>query len=86
MQNLFGKNQKKDVAAISTLKNWVREAFELTKNETILVTELQCHEEECPPIETVIVVLSEGTEKEQYKFYKRINEISYEDIADLSTE
>nr|MBC8284795.1 hypothetical protein [Nitrospinota bacterium] len=54
MLNLFGKNQKKDVASILKIKNWVREVFELTNNETILVTELQCHEEGCSPIETVI--------------------------------
>lgn len=83
MPDLFGKNQKKDVAAISTIKNWVREIFKLTENETTLVTELRCHEEGCPPIETVIVILREGNRKEQYKFHKRINEMSLEDIANL---
>ena len=63
----------------------MQEIFELTENETILVTELQCHEEGCPPIETVIVVMREETEKQQYKFHKRMNAISFEDIANLST-
>ena len=85
MLNLFGKNQKKDVALILKIKHWVREAFELTNNETILVTELQCHEEGCSPIETVIVVLREEAKKEQYKFHKRMDEINFEDIANLST-
>ena len=84
MPILFGKNQEKDVASISKIKHWVREIFELTENETILVTELQCHEEGCPPYETVIVVFSEGAGKEQYKFHKRLNEINFEDIANLS--
>ncbi|QPJ62505.1 MAG: hypothetical protein G3M70_11745 [Candidatus Nitronauta litoralis] len=83
MQNLFGKNQEKNVAAILEIKNWVREVFKLNENESILVTELQCHEEGCPPIETVIVILREGTKKEQYKFHRRINEINFEDIAEL---
>ena len=65
MLNLFGKNQKKDVASILKIKNWVRENFDLTEYESVLVTELQCHEEGCPPIETVIVVLREETGKEQ---------------------
>ena len=85
MLNLFGNNQKKDVASILKIKNWVGEAFELTEYESALVTELQCHEEGCPPIETVIVVLREGTGKEQYKFHKRMNEINFEDIEKLST-
>ena len=63
----------------------MREIFELTEDETILVTELQCHEEGCPAIETVIVVLREGTGKEQYKFHKKMYEINFDDIANLST-
>lgn len=60
MLNLFGKNQKKDVDSIIKIKNWVRETFKLTEYETVLVTELKCHEEGCPPVETVIVVLWNG--------------------------
>ena len=80
MLNLFGKNQNKDVDSILKIKNWVRKTFELTEYETVLVTELKCHEEGCPPIETVIVVLREGTGKEQYKFHKRMDEIIFQDI------
>ena len=85
MLNLFGKNQKKDVDSILKIKNWVRETFKLTEYETVLVTELKCYEEGCPPVETVIVILREGTGKEQYKFHKRMDEINFEDIVNLST-
>ena len=84
MLNLFGKNQKKDVDSIIKIKNWVRETFKLTEYETVLVTELKCHEEGCPPVETVIVILREGMEKEQYKFHKRMDEISFEDIKNIT--
>ena len=63
MLNLFGKNQKKEVDSIIKIKNWVRETFKLTEYETVLVTELKCYEEGCPPVETVIVVLKGGTGK-----------------------
>ena len=84
MLNLFVKNQKKDVDSIIKIKNWVRETFKLTEYETVLVTELKCHEEGCPPVETVIVILREGTGKEQYKFHKRMDEISFEDIKNIT--
>ena len=84
MLNLSGKNQEKDVATILKIKNWVRETFKLTEYETVLVTELQCHEEGCPPVETVIVVLREGTGKEQYKFHKRLDEIIFQDIESIT--
>lgn len=86
MQNLFGTNQKRDVAAISKIKHWVGEVFKLTENDIILVTELQCHEEGCPPFETVIVVLMEGSRKVQCKFHKRINEVLFEDVFNLPTQ
>ncbi|MCA9456296.1 MAG: hypothetical protein KC587_06515 [Nitrospira sp.] len=86
MQDLFGKNQKRDVAAISIIKRWVSDVFNLAENDIILVTELQCHEEGCPPFETVIVILMEGNRKVQYKFHKRINEVAFEDISNLLTQ
>ena len=86
MQNFFETNQKRDVAAITTVKHWVSEAFNLTDNDTILVTELQCHEEGCPPLETVIVIMMEGNRKVHYKFHKRITEIAFEDISNLPTQ
>jgi hypothetical protein len=85
MLNLFGQNQERDVFTILKIKHWVRENFELTEYETVLVTELQCHEEGCSPVETVIVLLKEGTGKEQYIFHKRMDEINFEDIVNLST-
>ena len=84
MLNLFEKNQEKDVSTILKIKNWVRKTFKLTEYETILVTELKCHEEGCPPVETVIVVLRGGTGKEQYKFHKRMYEINFEDIENIT--
>ena len=82
--NLSEKNQEKDISAILKIKNWVRENFRLTGYESVLVTELQCHEKGCPPVETVIVILREGMEKEQYKFHKRMDEISFEDIKNIT--
>ena len=84
MMNLSEKNQEKDISAILKIKNWVRENFRLTGYESVLVTELQCHEKGCPPVETVIVILREGTGKEQYKFHKRMDEISFEDIENIT--
>lgn len=85
MLNSFGKNQEKDVFTILKIKHWVQNYFELRGYKNVLVTELKCHEERYSPVKTVIVILKEGTEKEQYKFHKRMDEINVEDIANLST-
>ena len=85
MLNLFEKNQEKDVYTILKIKNWVRRKFDLTEYETVLVTELQYHEKGYPPFETVMVVQREIIGKKQYKFHKRMDEISFEDITNMST-
>ena len=84
MLNSFGKNQEKDVFTILKIKHWVQNYFELRGYENVLVTELKCHEERYSPVKTVIVILKEGTEKEQYKFHKRMDEISFEDIENIT--
>ena len=85
MLNHFEKNQEKDVYTILKIKNWVRKIFELTEYETVLVTELQCHEKGYPTVETVMVVQKEKIGKKQYKFHNRMDEINFEDIANVST-
>ena len=41
--------------------------------------ELQCHEKDCPPLETVIAVMEEGLETRQCKFHKPITEVTQKD-------
>ncbi|MEM7094264.1 MAG: hypothetical protein AAF567_14775 [Actinomycetota bacterium] len=47
----------------------------------MLVTELECSEPGCPPIETVIALLREG-EQVQHKIHKPIAEVSEADVLD----
>ena len=63
----------------------MRKIFELTEYEPVLVTELQCHEKGYPNVETVMVVQREKIGKKQYKLHKRMDDINFEDIANVST-
>ncbi len=51
------------------IKDWTREALNLSDEYSILVTELQCSEPDCPPIETVIAVLGPRGMKYQQKVH-----------------
>ena len=42
--------------------------------------ELQCHEKDCPPLETVIAVMEQGLETRQCKFHKPITEVTQKDF------
>jgi hypothetical protein len=46
--------------AILRVKAWLSAAIALPPGAVVLVTELRCREEGCPPLETVLAVLVEG--------------------------
>jgi hypothetical protein len=71
-------------AHIRQIKSWVAEAFALPEGATVLVTELRCAEPGCPPLETVIAILSDR-ERRQFKLHKSAAEIDRADISGLSS-
>jgi hypothetical protein len=83
MSQFLGPRRSKDAAADSTrIKEWVSRLFGLDEDTTVMVTELRCSEPGCPPIETVIAILSNGGNR-QHKLHKRIKEVDEEDVRGL---
>ena len=66
------------VAAIQQLKTWTYEALGLSAEVPISISQLQCHEPGCPPIETVIAVMAQPTQT--YKIHAAAAEISQEAV------
>ena len=54
-------NKKTNPEIIRNLKELFIEKFQLSKETFISVAELRCHEENCPPIETVFTVSGGGS-------------------------
>ena len=71
---------KRDPALIRQIKNWAYEYLPITTEATVSVMELQCHEKDCPPLETVIAVMEQGLETRQCKFHKPISEVTRKDF------
>jgi hypothetical protein len=46
----------------------------------MMITELTCHDEDCPEVETVIAVFRPGLEKVQATLHCSIDEITEEEI------
>ena len=88
-----GRPARPDPGAVARLRQWVRAALDFTPETsdeptdgvTILVTELQCAEEGCPPIETVIAVLGSPGNSRQFKIHKPITEVTEQDVYRLTT-
>ncbi|MCP9469144.1 MAG: hypothetical protein NNA31_03980 [Nitrospira sp.] len=82
--NLFGGTRAIAAEQIDRIKAWVRAVFHLNDETTIMVTELACHEPGCPPIETVIALLTGPGDTRQYKIHKTADEINVADIEALA--
>lgn len=68
---------------IAEIKRWVRRTLNLDDKTTVFVTQLECHEPGCPPVETVIALLRSGQQSQQRKMHKSVNDLNYDDINRL---
>ena len=75
-----------DPKKISRIKNWVVSLLKLDISTTVFVTQLECHEKGCPPVETVIALIQAGEKTKQKKIHKCINDIEEKDIINLFSE
>ena len=49
---------KRDVSLIRRIKNWAYELLPIAEDAVVSVMELECTEEGCPPIETIIPIIA----------------------------
>jgi hypothetical protein len=63
------------------VKEWIYQVLEINEEIPISLSQLRCTEPNCPPVETVIAVMTSPVK--QYKIHKPIAEIIYTDIAEL---
>ena len=80
--NLFSQSRpKRNPANLQQLKTWVYDLLKLDPEVSISVSQLQCTEPGCPPIETVITILSQPAQ--QYKIHKALDDIEQVDLIRL---
>ena len=71
---------KINVKIIRYLKTVFTEKFYISKDSTISVAELRCHEPNCPPVETVFTVRSSDGSIKDWRISKSASEIQIKDI------
>ena len=84
MLNLFQARSPGDPQHLAAVKRWAAEAFQLTEDTTIMVTELRCTEPGCPPLETVIALLHPQTGTRQHKVHKALCDLARDDVLALA--
>ena len=63
------------------MKAWVRDVTSAPDDATIVVTELACLEDGCPPFEVVLAVMRADGSREQRKVHRRLDELTRDDVA-----
>lgn len=82
MTDLFGsKKVVGNSQRIRDIKSWVSNQLHLGEDVGLLVTELQCTEPGCPPVETVIALLRSNGEKTQFKIHCALLEMTQADVV-----
>ena len=71
---------------LKRLKEAISDCFKIPETTTLAVAELNCHEPDCPPVETVITAHKEDGTLETWRIGKRIDEIEAQDILRLRAE
>ena len=85
MSGMFQK--KKSYKFITqNLKKLIVNKFKLNDETTISIAELNCHEPNCPPIETIITERAEGGRVRNWRIAKPIIDIREIDIKNLNEE
>lgn len=86
MQNFFNSQLKSDPRQLVQVKSWVFEVFDLSDDVSVMITQLQCTKEDCPPIETVIAIMETPGNPRQYKIHKPLAEVNQKDIVSLNAD
>ncbi|MGP1386603.1 MAG: hypothetical protein ACTS2F_23795 [Thainema sp.] len=77
--NLFNHSRSAtDPEHIRQIKTWVYDALTLPTDIPISISQLQCHEPGCPPVETVIAVMSQPTQT--FKIHAAAEQITINEV------
>ncbi len=68
------------------IKAQVAALLGLDEEATVMVSELTCMEEGCPPVETIIAVFRPGMDKLQFRLHCPISEITAHDIDEICAQ
>ncbi|HXJ00469.1 MAG TPA: hypothetical protein VNH44_04555 [Micropepsaceae bacterium] len=69
------------LAALEDVQGWTRRRFRLAPEAAVLVSEVACRLPGCPPLETVVAFWTDNDKRHQFKLYKPLAQVIYDDIG-----
>jgi hypothetical protein len=79
--DLFESKPPRNAEHVEAIRAWISARLQLTTDAVILVSELRCTEPGCPPLETMIAIMT--GKRRQFKIHKSLAAISAVDIEAL---
>ena len=79
----FGRYIEISPHALEQIRYWMRQNFNFAKDVPIVIKEVPCIKESCPPIETSIMTMEKNAPPRAFKVQHPINEITFDHIYDL---
>ena len=74
------KRSPEQIDAFKRVEAWTRVRFKLVPDEAVLVTELACALQGCPPLETVVAFWTVDQTRHHFKIFKRVGEVHESDL------
>ncbi len=78
--DLFAKRNPAKSERSQEIKAQVSKLLDLSEDTMVMVTELNCQDEDCPEVETVIAIFLPGRPKIQATLHSSIDEITKDEI------
>lgn len=67
----------------SRVREWAEARFQPDDSDIVMVTEIECGQPGCPPLDTVIALLREGRAPVKFKLFKALAEVTEADVKRL---
>ena len=84
--DIFSSRSPRSSERTNEIKAQVAAALGLDEEATVMVSELACMEDGCPPVETVIAVFRPAMKKLQFRLHRPIAEITAHDIEEMCAQ
>jgi len=79
----FGRYIEISPYTLEQIRYWMRQNFNFPKEVPIVIKEVPCVKDKCPPIETSIMAMETNAPPRAFKVQKPINEITFDHIYNL---
>lgn len=80
----FSARSPHDEVRMAYLRAAARDVLGLGEEAALLLTELRCTEQGCPPLETVLLIMAPDRPARQYKIHKAIADVTTDDLRAIA--